>query len=371
MGSRFVWADEDTGQNTGGGELHTNFRLALAGEELGLFAPDGTLVDGLKFGQQMNDVSLGRFPDGSEPPLAFMESPSPGKPNLLAGGNKPPTLNPIGDKVVTEQTLLNFTAAASDPDAGQTLSFSLSADAPAGATIDASSGQFTWTPTEAQGPGSFSFVVRVTDSGTPARSVGERITVTVLEANRPPVLDAIDDQSVNEGSPLTFTASASDPDAPANVLTFSLDPGAPDGVAIDPATGAFSWTPAEPQGPGNYAITVRVTDNGATPLSDPKTFRVTVNEVNNPPVLTMIPPQTVEELSTLTITASAVDPDNAQTPILYSLDLAPTEAQIDQSSGVITWTPTEEQGPTNAIFIVRATEGVPPGAQHRRRSESR
>ena len=360
-GFLLVWADEDTGRNTGGGELHTNFRLALAGEDLGLFAPDGTLVDGFKFGQQTNDVSLGRFPDGSEPPLAFMESPSPGKPNVLAGGNKPPTLDPLGNKTVTEQTLLNFTATASDPDAGQTLSFSLSADAPAGATIDASSGQFTWTPAEAQGPASFSFVVRVTDSGKPARSVGERITVTVLEANRPPVLDAIDDLDVNEGSPLTFTANASDPDSPANVLTFSLDPGAPDGAAIDPANGAFTWTPAEAQGPGNYTITVRVSDSGAPPLSDTKTFRVTVNEVNNPPVLTMILPQTVEELSTLMITASAVDPDNAQTPILYSLDLAPVGAQIDRGSGVITWTPTEEQGPTNAIFIVRATEGAPPG----------
>ena len=243
---------------------------------------------------------------------------------------------------------------------------------PDGATIDASSGQFTGT-LEAQGPGSFSFVVRVTDSGTPARSVGERITVTVLEANRPPVLDAIADQKrVNEGSPLTFTASASDPDAPANVLAFSLDPGAPDGVAIDPASGAFTWTPAEAQGPGNYAITVRVTDNGTTPLSDTKTFRATVNEVNNPPVLAMILPQAVEELSTLTITASAVDPDNAQTPILYGLDLAPTGAQIDKSSGVITWTPTEEQGADQRdLHRARDRGACRRASASRRRSESR
>jgi regulation of enolase protein 1 (concanavalin A-like superfamily) len=356
-----VWADNDTKQNLpANADLHTNFKLALAGEQLGLFAPDGTLVDGIAFGAQSNDISMGRFPDGSEPPLVFMESTTPRLPNVLAGGNKPPTLNPIGNKSVAEQTLLNFTATATEPDGGQTLAFSLSADAPAGATIDASSGQFTWVPTEEQGPGSYSFMVRVTDSGIPARSATERIIVTVTEVNRGPALDPISDQVINEGALLSVTASATDSDAPVNMLAYSLDAGAPTGASIDSATGIFTWTPSENQGPGNYSITVRVTDNGVPTLADAATFHVTVNEVNNPPVMD-IQPQTAEELSLFTLTVTAVDPDSPPSPILYSFDLAPPGAQINPTNGVITWTPTEEQGPMNATLVVRATETVPPG----------
>jgi hypothetical protein len=51
-----------------------------------------------------------------------------------------------------------------------------------GASITAG-GDFTWTPTEAQGPGSYVFDVIVTDNGTPNLADSESITVTVGEVN--------------------------------------------------------------------------------------------------------------------------------------------------------------------------------------------
>jgi len=42
-------------------------------------------------------------------------------------------------------------------------------------------------------------------------------------------------------------------------------------------SGAFSWTPTEAQGPGNYPITVRVTDSASPSQSDFETITVTVN----------------------------------------------------------------------------------------------
>ena len=79
------------------------------------------------------------------------------------------------------------------------------------------------------------------------------------------MLAAIGDKTVDEGALLSFTATATDADLPANTLTFSLDAGAPAGASIDPATGLFTWTPSEAQGPGVYPVTVRVTDNGTPP----------------------------------------------------------------------------------------------------------
>jgi hypothetical protein len=65
----------------------------------------------------------------------------------------------IGNKTIVKNTLLTFTATASDVDAGQTLIYSL-IGAPAGTAINASTGVFTWTPSV---NGSFIFKVRVTD----------------------------------------------------------------------------------------------------------------------------------------------------------------------------------------------------------------
>jgi hypothetical protein len=166
---------------------------------------------------------------------------------------------------------------ASDADLpANTLSFSLMPGAPAGASINPATGHFSWTPTEAQGPGTYTIGVKVTDDGTPSLSDSKTFTVTVSEVNAAPVLAAVPDQTVEEGSLLSLTVTASDADLPANTLTFSLMPGAPAGAAINPATGEFSWTPTEAQGPGTYTIGVKVSDDGTPNLSAERTFSVVV-----------------------------------------------------------------------------------------------
>jgi hypothetical protein len=102
-GFLLVWADEELGQNAPGGDLHVNFRLSLGGEEIGLFAPDGTLLDAVIFGQQTNDVSIGRYPDGALTALAVLDTPTPRTAN--AGGSTliitSVTLNGLGQPTIT------------------------------------------------------------------------------------------------------------------------------------------------------------------------------------------------------------------------------------------------------------------------------
>ncbi len=194
--------------------------------------------------------------------------------------NTAPQLAAIGNKTINEQAAFSFNASATDADIpANTLSFSL-VGAPSGATIT-TSGAFSWTPTEAQGAGSYTFTVKVTDNGTPALSDEEQITITVNEANGAPVLAAIGNQAGYWGSAVGFTVSATDTDLPANSLTFSLI-GAPSGAAINPLTGAFTWTPFTSQ-VGSYTFTVRVTDNGTPNLFDEKS--VTVNVGKRPTAL--------------------------------------------------------------------------------------
>ena len=90
-------------------------------------------------------------------------------------------------------------------------------------TIDANTGEFCWTPTEAQGGTAPSVTITVTDSGTGNLIDSETFTITVNDTNTAPVLAAIGNQTVDELATLTFTATATDTDLPADTLTFSLD----------------------------------------------------------------------------------------------------------------------------------------------------
>ena len=185
--------------------------------------------------------------------------------------NDPPILGPIGLKSVDELVELSFSATAVDIDLpAQTLSFSLSGQ-PTGASINSSTGAFSWTPTEEQGPGDYPFDVCVSDGLV---SDCETITVTVNEVNVAPSLDPIGNKSVDELVELSFSATAVDINVPAQTLSFSLS-GQPTGAAIT-SGGAFSWTPTEEQGPGVYPFDVCVSDGL---LSDCETISVTVNQV--------------------------------------------------------------------------------------------
>ena len=93
-----------------------------------------------------------------------------------APANQAPVLAAIGNRAATAGQALTFTASATDPDAGQTLSYGLTGTVPAGAGINATTGAFSWTPTAA---GNFALTVRVADNGSPALTDEETVTVTV------------------------------------------------------------------------------------------------------------------------------------------------------------------------------------------------
>jgi hypothetical protein len=87
---------------------------------------------------------------------------------------------------------------------------------------------------------------------------------------------------------LTYTATATDSDLPAQKLAFSLEAGAPAGASITPE-GVFSWTPTEAQGPSTNSMTVKVTDNGSPALSEIQSFTIVVaNPAAKAPLITLI-----------------------------------------------------------------------------------
>jgi hypothetical protein len=180
-GFLLVWADNETGQNSSNRtDLHASFALERTGEAIGLFSPEGKLLDAVVFGNQTNDVSEGRFPDGA-PDRYFMTTTTPRANNIVSGfDNTPPVITPIADKYITRGRTLSFTVNANDSDEPpQALSFTLTTF-PAGATIDSASGLFNWAPTAGQTPSTNAITVRVQDNGVPSMSDSRTFTVFVV-----------------------------------------------------------------------------------------------------------------------------------------------------------------------------------------------
>ncbi|MEW6160253.1 MAG: putative Ig domain-containing protein, partial [Verrucomicrobiota bacterium] len=93
--------------------------------------------------------------------------------------------------------------------------------------------------------------------------------------NRAPTLGSILNQQILTGQTLTVQLTATDPD-PGQTLRFELVEG-PAGAALDSGSGLLSWTPTQAQ-IGQFTFTLRATDNGSPPLSDSRSFNVTVTK---------------------------------------------------------------------------------------------
>ncbi|MDX1441517.1 MAG: Ig domain-containing protein [Nitrosopumilaceae archaeon] len=90
------------------------------------------------------------------------------------------SLRPISDQTITEGKTLSFTAAVTDSSIDK-LIYSLQRNPPSGASIDESSGRFTWTPSASQGNAQgiqYTFDI-VVESG--AQRDSETITITVKD----------------------------------------------------------------------------------------------------------------------------------------------------------------------------------------------
>lgn len=177
--------------------------------------------------------------------------------------NQRPTLDPISDKTVNEGSSLSFAVVASDPDAGQTLTYSL-IGGPAGASLDPNSGVFSWTPADDDPTGTpadaYSAIVRVTDNGSPALSADQPVTITVM--NVAPTIDPFTTYPtgpVAVGTAVSLSAPFSDPGS-GDTFTGSVDWGdgasAADIVPFVSISGSHTYST-----PGVYPVTMSLADD--------------------------------------------------------------------------------------------------------------
>ncbi len=281
--------------------------------------------------------------------------------------NTAPVLTVPADQTVDELTALSVAVTATDADLpANPLRFSLVAP-PEGMAIDPLSGAITWTPTEAQGPSTHRIQVVVTDESPSAinatsLSTTNEFQVVVREINLPPVVQPLINRSLDELTALGVQVTATDADLPVNPLAYRLAT-APPGMVMDAATGAIVWTPSEAQGPTTQIVTVVVSDNNPAAANTPQwsvtnAFEIVVREVNVPPVLTVPGDRSTAELVASTATVTASDSDLPADTLTFQLLSPPSGMTIQPGTGVISWNPSEADGPsTNRITVVVSETG--------------
>ncbi len=315
----------------------------------GLFQWQATTAGVYRFTIQATD-------DGS-PSLFDRESFSV----IVGNPIRPPSLRPIPDQAVDEHQLLSFQVQADPSTSQQSIRYRL-LDAPSGMTIDETTGQVRWIPTENQAPSLNSVRVQAFDLQRPLLLDEALIRITAREVNESPQLSSITPISVVETQAISISLQSADADLPRNQLRYSLLGNAPTGLQLS-VDGKLTWTTTESDGPGVYPIVVRVSDDGVPNLFDTETIAITVAESNSPPQLQPIDNVSIDEMKLWRFDLKATDRDLPIQSIQYSLDTDSIAAGItvDAMTGQLAWTPTEEQGPSNRRVTVTVTDtGSPP-----------
>lgn len=249
------------------------------------------------------------------------------------------------------------TVQAGDPDAGASLSYSITGGADRTKfTIDAATGALSFkaapdyeTPGDAGGNNVYDVTVTASDGSL---TDSQDLAITITDANDAPVIStngggATASITLQENRTTVTTVDAGDQD-PGTTLVYSLAGGADESkFDIDEATGALTFksapnfdVPGDAGSNNVYDVIVRASDGT---LSDTQAIAVTITNVNEAPVITSnggSPSGTVSigENGTSVTTVAATDPDAGATltyAITGGLDAALFE--IDEETGALSF----------------------------------
>jgi len=266
-----------------------------------------------------------------------------------------PVLDSIGPKSVNEGSTLSFRIHATDPDLDSLILTAL--NRPTNSSfIDSGNGagSFTFTPNYTQAG---TYYVNFIATDTTGRADSEVVAITVNNVNNAPVLDSIGPKSVNEGQVLSFRVHAADINGDSLVLSGLNVPTNATFTDSGNGAGSFTFNPDYTQA-GIYNVTFISTDTVG--LADSEVVVITVNNVNNAPVLDSIGPKSVNEGQVLSFRVHATD-INGDSLVLSGLNV-PTNATFTDSgngAGSFNFNPDYTQaGIYNVTFIATDTVGL-------------
>ena len=224
--------------------------------------------------------------------------------------NITPTANAGADQSVNENTSVSLDGSASSDADGSIASYSWTQTAGSNVILNnanTASPGFT-SPEVAIAGETLSFQLIVTDN-LGVSSTADTVNITVNNVNQPPVANAGADQSINENTTVTLDGSASTDDSA--IASYAWTQTAGSNVTLNnanTATPIFTAPEVSPAG-DTLRFQLIVTDNQSV-SSVADTVDITVNNVNQAPVINLDNSLTITEGDIVNITASVNDPDN-------------------------------------------------------------
>lgn len=223
--------------------------------------------------------------------------------------NQPPIANAGLDQTVNEGDLVTLDGSgSSDPD-GDPLMYEWTQLAGPSVVLNLSDPVHPTfiSPNVPRGGRTITFQLVVTDgelTGDPA----DTVDITVKDLNHPPVADAGDDQTVQEGSPVTLDGQNSfDPDN--DSLTYSWVQTSGPSVSLSDTTDILPSFTAPLVGPAGETLTFALTVSDEI-ASATDTVNVFVDNINHPPTAEAGADQTVNEGTLVMLDGTASnDPD--------------------------------------------------------------
>ena len=284
-----------------------------------------------------------------------------GAPSLSENGlltidciNSAPTLTETPGTTATEQQVYTYTARCQDSD-GDALTISKSADDSCNGQLSdqgSGTGVYTFTPDETQGGWACRVGLKCTDTQA---TVEEKATVNIMEVNEPPVIGNLPASETGAwGQPDSYGTTATDPDLPANGLTWSLAAhNCPFTPVVTASTGEVSWTCGAV---GTCTADVKVTDDGIPGLSDRE--RLSISCTNRAPKIVQPPGLLASEDVPYAYVISCTDEDgDTLTLDKGAFDTCGGVLAINgNGAGIYTFTPDETQGSSLCVVDVTCSD---------------
>ena len=230
--------------------------------------------------------------------------------NLTNVNEAPVITSPPATRSIAENSTAVYTFAATDVDASPTLTWSVKTDDDGGKFDISTTGALSFknapdfeTPTQSGGTNNdYVVTVKVTDAGS--LSDTHTFTVTVTDVNETPSITSgpstITKDENTATTEIIATYVATDPDATTGTMSWDLQGNDAPDFRITPtvngtanlyfgdstSSDAPDFENAADTGTNNvYDVTVRVRDNGSPQLQDTRDVDVTVEDVNETPVI--------------------------------------------------------------------------------------
>jgi len=283
--------------------------------------------------------------------------------------NHPPVKSGSVEKIEFDEDNTFITEAKlsdifSDPDSGQTLTYTVSAPSEHVTTTITDDTNIKFVPAQ-DWNGETSVTITVSDG---LLSVEYSIPIKVDPVNDAPVLTTVTptgDVGMNEGTTKDFQVTATDPDGDSLTYTWTLD-GKDTGIKTNNYTYAPDFTTA-----GIHKVKITVSD---LLLTATKEWKVTVKNVNRAPVVNITSPVanpvTKYKQGKMTFTADTTDPDSDKLTITWYVDGNPVPSSnansvvYNMKSGTHVVKVTASDGTTSTsqeVTVSAAKTGGSPG----------